>query len=181
VNKTLVIITGPVGAGKSTTSQALARALQCRNVSTAVIDLDEVYCMARRQANFNDREMWATARRAAAALTESFYASGLQAVIVEGGFLSALEFAELRQYVTTEVKQSFFTLMTSAPTALNRAREDPNPGRVVSRLPEVQASLYAEFDEALPFLREASVIIEADSSHPEVLAEIMTERILQET
>jgi hypothetical protein len=87
----------------------------------------------------------------------------------------------LRRHLTTEVKELFFTLFTSAPTALNRAQEDPNPGRVVSRLPEVQANLYAEFDEALPFLREVSVIIEADSSHPEVLAGIMTERILQKT
>lgn len=174
-----MIITGPVGAGKSTTAQAVARGLQSRNVSTAVIDLDEVYCMARQQADFNDREMWATARRAAAALTESFYASDLQAVIVEGGFLSVLEFAGLRQHVSTEVNEFFFTLLTSAPTALHRAQEDPNPGRVVSRLADVQANLYAEFSEALPFLREASVIIEANSSSPEVLAETMTEKILR--
>jgi shikimate kinase len=178
VNKTLVIITGPVGAGKSTTSQAIARALQGRNISTAVIDLDEVYCMARQQADFNDREMWATARRAAAALTESFFASGLNAVIVEGGFLSALEHQELRQHVTSEVNEFFFTVFTSAPTALHRAQTDPNPGRVVSRLAEVQADLYAEFSRALPFLRETSVIIEADSRSPELLAETMTQKIL---
>lgn len=181
MNKTLVIITGPVGAGKSTVAKEIARVLQSKNVSTAVIDLDEVYCMARQQADFNDREMWATARRAAAALTESFYASDLQVVIVEGGFLSALEIAELRQYVNSEVNEFFFTLLTSAPTALHRAQTDLNPDRVVSRLPEVQANLYAEFAEALPFLREVSVIIEADSSLSEVLAEIMTERILQKT
>jgi shikimate kinase len=181
VNKTLVIITGPVGAGKSTTSQALARVLQSKNISTAVIDLDEIYCMARQQDNFNDREMWATARRAATAIVESFYASGLQAVIVEGGFLSALEYSQLRQYVTVEVNEFFFTLFTSAPTALNRAQTDPNPGRVVSRLPDIQAKLYAEFSEGLPFLREASVILEADSRPPEVLAEIMTEKILKES
>jgi shikimate kinase len=180
VKKTLVIITGPVGAGKSTTSQAIARALQSRNVSTAVIDLDEVYCMARQQADFNDRKMWATARRASAALTESFYASGLQAVIVEGGFLSAIEYAELRQHVTADVNEFFFTVLTSASTALHRAQTDPNPGRVVSRLAEVQANLYAEFTEALPFLRETSVIIEADSRPPELLAEIMVQKILSE-
>jgi shikimate kinase len=178
VNKTLVVITGPVGAGKSTTSQALARALQSRSVSTAVIDLDEVYCMARQQADFNDREMWTTARRAAAALTESFFASGLDTVIVEGGFLSPLEHQELRQHVTTEVNEFFFTLLTSASTALHRAQTDPNPGRVVSRLTEVQANLYAEFAEALPFLREASMVIEANSMHPELLAETMTQKIL---
>jgi shikimate kinase len=178
VNKTLIVITGPVGAGKSTTSQALARALQSRNVSTAVIDLDEVYCMARQQADFNDRAMWSTARRAAAALTESFYFSGLNTVIVEGGFLSVLEFAELRQHVTTEVNEFFFTVLTSASTALHRAQTDPNPGRVVSRLAEVQVNLYAEFTAALPFLREASVIIEADSRPAESLAETMAQKIL---
>ena len=174
-----MVITGPVAAGKSTVAQALARALQRNSIRTAVIDLDEVYCMARQQADFNDRAMWTTARRAAAALTESFYASGLQAVIVEGGFLSALELAELRQHVTSQVNEFFFTLFASAPTALHRAQTDPNPDRVVSRLPEVQADLYAEFAEALPFLREFSVVIEADPRQPEVLAEIMLESILQ--
>jgi shikimate kinase len=174
----MVVITGPVGAGKSTTSQAIARALQSRNITTAVIDLDEVYCMARQQADFNDREMWTTARRAAAALTESFFASGLDTVIVEGGFLSSLEHQELRQHVTTEVNEFFFTLLTTPQTALHRAQTDPNPGRVVSRLAEVQANLYAEFAEALPFLREASMVIEANSSHPELLAETMTQKIL---
>jgi shikimate kinase len=179
LNKTLVIIAGPVGAGKSTTSQEIARVLQSKNVSTAVIDLDEVYCMARQQADFNDRAMWTTARRAAAALTESFYASGLDAVIVEGGFLSVLEHQELRHHVTTEVNEFFFTVFTSAPTALHRAQTDTNPDRVVSRLPEVQASLYAEFSEALPFLREASIIIEADSRSPQSLAKTMTEKIFE--
>jgi shikimate kinase len=178
VKRTLVVITGPVGAGKSTTSQALARALQRHGISTAVIDLDEVYCMARQQADFNDREMWTTARRAAAVLTESFFASGLNTVIVEGGFLSVLEYSELRQHVTSEVNKLFFTVLTSASTALHRAQTDPNPGRVVSRLPEVQTNLYAEFSESLPFLREASVIIEADSRPPELLAEIMVQKIL---
>jgi shikimate kinase len=177
LNKILVVITGPVGGGKSTVSRELVRALQSQNVSTAVIDLDEVYCMARQQADFNDRAMWTTARCAAAALTESFYASGLNAVIVEGGFLSALEHAELRRHVTSEVNEFFFTLSTSAPTALHRAQTDPNPDRVVSRLPEVQVSLYAEFAEALPFLREASVIIKADSRSPESLVEIMIKKI----
>jgi hypothetical protein len=38
--------------------------------------------------------------------------------------------------------------------------------------------LYAEFTAALPFLREASVIIEADSRPAESLAETMAQKIL---
>jgi shikimate kinase len=179
LNNVLLIITGPVGGGKSTVAQEVARALQNAGMSTAVIDLDEVYCMARQQPDFADRQMWATARRAAAALVESFYKSGLRVVIVEGGFLSALEYSELRQYITSEVNEFFFTLLTSASTALYRAQTDPNPGRVMSRLPEVQTVLYAEFTEALPFLREVGTIIEANSAQPEFLAEVMTRTILQ--
>jgi shikimate kinase len=173
LNKLLVMITGPVGAGKSTISQALALELQRAHISTAVIDLDEVFCMARQQPNFADRATWTIARRAAATLAETFYASGLRAVIVEGGFLSALEHSELRGHITSTVDEFYFTLLTSATTALQRAQNDPNPDRVVSRLPDVQASLYAEFVEALPFLREASVMIEADLQSPETLAEKM--------
>jgi shikimate kinase len=177
----LLIVTGPVGGGKSTTSQQVARVLQSKDVSTAVIDLDEVYCMARQQPGFDDRQMWTTARHAAAALTESFFASGLRAVIVEGGFLSALEYSELRRYITSEVDEFFFTLFTSPSTALHRAQADPNPDRVMSRLPEVQRALYAEFSEALPFLRDASTVIEADLVNPEFLAEIMAKTIFQAT
>ena len=74
----------------------------------------------------------------------------------------------------------FFTVFTSASTALYRAQSDPDPGRVVSRLADVQANLYVEFCGALSFLRETSVIIEADSRPAELLAEIMVQKILLE-
>src|SRR5262249_39666237 len=43
----LIVITGPVGAGKSSTSLALARSLRRPDFAVAAIDLDQMYCLTR--------------------------------------------------------------------------------------------------------------------------------------
>lgn len=169
-DKHLIIITGPVGGGKSTVARHLADLLQLAGMKTAVIDLDELYCMARQQPGFGDRSVWKTARRGAADLIESFYASGMCASIIEGGFLTELEYMELRGHIVSEVRETFVTLLVSEEEALRRAQADPDPGRVASRRPEIQALLYAEFQAALPFLIDSSKVIAADIAKPEQLA-----------
>ena len=171
----LLVITGPVGGGKSTVAKCLADLLRAAGLETAVIDLDVVYCMARQVADFGNHTTWRAARQGAAALAETFYANGIQAVIVEGGFLSALEHAQLREHVHSQVQEHFVTLLVSAPKALQRAQDDPDPGRVASRLPDVQALLYAEFEAALPYLTSASTVIPADDAEPDALARLILE------
>lgn len=174
------MITGPVGGGKSTVSRRLADYLRAAEIETAVIDLDLVYCMARQEPNFADRKIWKTARRAAGTLVESFYASGLGAVIVEGGFRSSEEYGELREHVVSDVQETFVTLLVSEHGALRRAQDDPDPSRGVSRLPEVQAALYAEFRAALPYLERASKVFGADSESAEEVAKQISELVTRE-
>lgn len=134
--------------------------------------------MARQRDGFSDLNIWKTARRGAAALAESFYASGLGAVVVEGGFLSESEYSELTQHVVSDAQETFVTLLVSPAEALRRAQEDPDPGRVVSRHPEVQKILYAEFRSALPFLTTSSIVLPADEATPEELARSISEIVL---
>ena len=66
-NQHLIVITGPVGGGKSTTSVALAACLRSRGLRTAVVDLDDVYCMALQGNDFAEEDTWSAARRACGA------------------------------------------------------------------------------------------------------------------
>jgi len=178
VERRLIILTGPVGGGKSTVARALARQLRASGLQTAVLDLDLLYCMARQSDGFDDRPIWTTARRGAAALADSFYRSGMSVVIVEGSFLDSQDLRELREALTSGVNETFIALQVSATAALWRAQGDPDPSRVVSRDAGVQKVLYAEFEKALPFLRSVSRMLAADEASPEELARSICESVL---
>jgi shikimate kinase len=175
----LVFLAGPVGSGKSTTARLVADQLRERGIKTAMIDTDEVYQMAQQKSEFGEQETWRTTRQAVAALAESFYSNGLQAVIVDSAVYSREEYLEVRSCILSEVRESFFTLFVSAEEALRRAQTDSDPRRVASRRPEVQASLYAEFRTNLPFLEEVSQILQDEAASPEEVARKVTDSILE--
>ena len=177
-DKHLIIVTGPVGGGKSTTAARVAVFLREFQLATAVIDSDVVYSMARQHPDFGDQNIWSATRRATAALVESFYASGLNAVVVDGAFWSEQDYFELKLHLVSEVQETFVTLMVSDHEALRRAQNDPDPNRIASRLPAVQLSLYAAFRAGLPFLEKISKVIQTDHEPSEVAAKQIAEMVV---
>lgn len=174
----LVLLTGPVGGGKSTVALALADHLRQSGRAAAVIDLDLVYCMARQVDGFGEADTWQTARRGAAALADAFFASGLEVVVIEGGFFSEEECEELRDHLVSSVHERLVTLDVSYGEALRRAQGDPDPTRVVSRDPQVLQRLHTQFVSALPFLKASSFVVEADRLTPQELARSIAETML---
>jgi cytidylate kinase len=86
----LIVISGPIASGKSAVARALAHECEGRGRSAAWIDLDVVYEMLEHSTDRKDDDAkWLAARRAAAALTDSFLAHGAEVVIVDGEFLTA--------------------------------------------------------------------------------------------
>jgi shikimate kinase len=167
----LVILTGPVGGGKSTTALALAEQFRARRQTAAVIDLDVVYCMARQVDGFGEMNIWATARHAAAALADAFFRDGLHIVIVEGEFFSQDELDALCVHLTTPAERHFVTLEVSFEQALHRVAGDPSRG--LSRDPDFLGWLHAQFVQALPFLRASSLVVDADQRSPHELTEVI--------
>ncbi len=64
-----------------TTSQMLDEAI------SAYVDADDMYQMGKQKNDYslNEPETWSSARRARGALTESYFASGCDVFVVEGG------------------------------------------------------------------------------------------------
>ena len=94
----LIIITGPIDAGKSSTAIAVAELLRAEGIAAATIDLDDIYLMIR--PDFTP-EGWCETRRGAGALADRFLVDGHEIVIVEGGdFRTEEEFSEVEQLVT---------------------------------------------------------------------------------
>jgi shikimate kinase len=157
----LIVITGPVGAGKSTTSLALAQALRRPDLAVAVIDIDQMYGFVRQQDGYGEPTAWVHARQGAAALTDCLFSIGMSVVIVEGEFFTAEELATLTAPIQRTVEHHFFTLRLSYEYALERGQGDPS--RSASKDPSFLMSLHRSFAQAVPFLEEKSVVISTDA------------------
>lgn len=167
----LIVITGPVGAGKSTTSLALARSLRRPDLAAAVIDLDQMYGFVRQQDGYGEPTAWARARQGAAALANCLFTTGMSVVIVEGEFFDSEELGTLTAPIHANVVRCFFTLRLSYERALERVQGDPSRG--ASKDPSFLKSLHTYFAQALPFLEAASIVIDTDKlSQDEVVARL---------
>ncbi len=168
----LVVVNGPVGGGKSTVSLALADSYRESGRTAAVIDLDLLYHMARQTDRLTfDNTAWTTARRGVAALADTFFADGIEVVVVDGEFFTQAELDMLRKNVTTAVEHRFVTLVVSYEKALERVAGDT--GRTLSADPKILKRLHERFVEALPFLETAGLFLDADEPTPRELAELI--------
>lgn len=170
---TLVLLAGPVGAGKSSTAVVLAAHLRAGGRPAAVIDLDVVYGMARQREGFDDEQIWTLARRSAAALAEQFFDGGIAVTVIEGGFYTPTERNDVLDALRAEVRVIPVTLHVSFNGVLRRVQADPDPGRVASRNPTVLRWLHDQYERALPYLRANSAVVDADTaSMAEVVAHL---------
>jgi shikimate kinase len=173
--RVLVVLTGPVGSGKSSTASAVATQLRALGLPTANIDLDLVYCMARQRDGFGEEDVWKVARRGAAALADVFFRSDVRAVVVEGGFFTQVERNDLIDALSTDVRVVAVTLQVSFDCALRRVQADSDPGRVASRNPVILRWLHDQYVAAIPYLSQCSTVVDAN----EVLIQDVVDRITE--
>src|SRR6266540_1839527 len=88
----IIVVNGPIASGKSTVARMLAGIAEKQGRRSAVIDLDELWLMLDHQLpRSGKQEHWLVARRAAAVLTDEFFHSGVELVVVNGPFFTAEE------------------------------------------------------------------------------------------
>lgn len=164
---------GPIASGKDTVSKALAGQLERENRRVALIGLDELWLMLEHQEpRKGDVESWLTARRGAAALTDLFFDSGRDVVIVNGPFFTQLERNAYLEHLRTPVEPLFVTLRASFEESFRRAQTDRYPRRS-SRNRAWLAERYAASQALLPALAATDLILDTDHRSPgDVAAEI---------
>jgi shikimate kinase len=171
-SRLLIVITGPVGGGKSSTGLALAQALRRPDVAVAVIDLDQMYGFVRQKPGYGEQTGWTRARAGAAALANALFDSDMSVVIVEGEFFTRQELDTLLAPIHSDVRHLCVTLRLSYELALTRVQGDPSRG--MSKDPTVLRSMHTYFAQVLPFLGRASTVIDTDPlSQDEVVSRLV--------
>src|SRR5438034_6055587 len=80
----VLIISGPIGSGKSTAARTLAAEVRASGFAAAVVELDRMYMMLDDGPIMGDLQISRRARRAAATLVDHYVLDGIDLVIAEG-------------------------------------------------------------------------------------------------
>jgi predicted kinase len=158
----IIVVSGPIGSGKSTLSRGVARELEARGQATAVIDLDLLYAM-QAEVEHGSRSAparWLAARHAAATLAESFIADGVAIVVIDGSFQTVEDRQDLRAAFTSRPDAIFVTLRVSYEEALRRAQLDPTRGR--SRDPAFLGPYYRGVAAAMASVHDGDLVIDTE-------------------
>lgn len=103
-------------------------------------------------------------------MTDVFFASGIELVIVEGPFFTADEREAYLRWVRTDVQPTFMTLDVSFDESLRRAVLDPHPGRSISRNADWLRRRYSVSQQLFAGLPPQEVIVQTDEKSAEQAA-----------
>jgi thymidylate kinase len=164
--KLLVVIAGPIGAGKSTVADLLARQLAKAGMSAAVVDLDEVAFMQRE---IDLHRLWRRGAIAARALVQGWFDAETDAVVAHGPFFESGGY-EVLLAGHHEVTVRQVLLRVSYETALRRVSGDS--GRDLSRDPAFLKATHDRFRELERTMPEPHFVFDTEAR---TAAEIATE------
>lgn len=139
----LVVITGPIGSGKSTVADGLADHLQAVGRSAVSVDLDEVVSMLRAPLDRFERS-WQQARVVHGALVAAWLHAEVDVVIAHGPFYTDEETAALLDPVPPTIAPRRVMLLAPYETALARVAVDAR--REASRDPNFLRSTHERFE-----------------------------------
>ena len=167
----LVVVLGPIAAGKSTLCAELARRLDAAGRTTVVAGVDEVAAMA--PAGLPD---WDLAHRVHGALVAAWLATPVDTVIADGAFFSRQETDWLMAGVPPGVRVVRVLLRASYPVALRRVTGDPARG--LSRDPVFLRGVYDRFERLRPGLDPCDLEVDADRVPADLVADRVADLVL---
>jgi shikimate kinase len=138
----LIVITGPIAAGKSSVARGLADRVRDAGRTAVVLDLDDIVATLRVPLQ-SVEQSWTWARQVHGRLVGEWLASGVETVIVDGPFYTEGETAAMMRYVPNDVGVCRVLLLAPFEIALARVADDPSRG--VSKIPSVLHTKYEEF------------------------------------
>ena len=168
----LVVVLGPIAAGKSTVCGELAGRLHAAGRSTVVVGVDEVAAMA--PAGLAD---WDTAHQVHGRLVAAWLAAPVDTVVADGAFFSRQEADWLMAGVPPGVRVVRVLLRATYPVALRRVTGDPARG--LSRDPAFLRGVYDRFERLRPAIDPCDLEVDADRVPAAAIAEQVAGLVLR--
>lgn len=173
----LVALTGPIGAGKSTVAELLARRVARAQRSAAVADLDDVAFMQRGRIEL--AEFWRRAGLAHLALVRSWFAVGTDVVVAHGPFFETDCYHELFASAPGEARVLHIMLRVSFDEALRRVGTDPERAPdAISRDRDFLRSTHDAFDAAAAVLPRPDLEVSTDGLSAATVADDLSGLVL---
>ena len=166
----LVVIVGPVGAGKSTVADRLAHLVRQNHMTAANVDMDDVAFM---QCGGDDvQEFWRRAAVATAGLIRAWFDAGVHVVVTHGAFFESDGFEILGQARPADVDVHFVLLHVEAEVAVTRVQNDR--GRGISKDPDFVRDSNERLQSLGDVLPVMDLQVDTTSRDPEeIAAEVM--------
>jgi hypothetical protein len=143
----LVILTGPIAAGKNTVADKLAQHLTGCGKTVVVADVDDVAAMVAAPGAA-EAGLWFAAHEAHGALVGQWMRSSVDYVVVVGPIYTAAEQAALAHTLPDDAAVLWAVIDATVSVTLARAQADL--GRGLSRDPEFHHAAHRRFRELLP-------------------------------
>jgi adenylylsulfate kinase-like enzyme len=122
----LVILTGPIAAGKNTVAGKLAERLTGRGKTVVVADVDDIAAMVATPGAAQ-AGLWFAAHEAHGALVGQWMRSSVEYVVAVGPIYTAEEQAALTRTLPDEAAVLWVVIDATVAVTFARAQADPGP------------------------------------------------------
>jgi hypothetical protein len=146
----LVLVTGPIASGKTSTPLALAQRRRGAGQKAASVDMDDIMTMvAGSDWTLTTAEQWDTAGGVAAAIIDRLCESGTQFLFISGPFFSNRNRRVVLDSLHVDPNVRCVVLQVELEETIRRAANDGR--RTMTKDPDLIKNVYATIDwEALP-------------------------------
>ncbi|WP_173060692.1 AAA family ATPase [Phytohabitans houttuyneae] len=147
VRPRLVVLTGPIAAGKNTVAEKLAQRLTDHGNTVVIADVDDIAAMVGAPGA-GAAGLWFAAHEAHGALVGQWLRSDVDHVVAVGPFWTAEEQDALVRTLPHDAAALWVVI--DAPVSVTLARAQADPTRVISRDPAFHRRAHDRFRQLLP-------------------------------
>lgn len=163
-----LLLTGPVGSGKTATAIAIGHALDELDSPSVVVDLDWLGWMHRTSSGPSPDEMIAVNL---AAIWPNFVAAGMRYAVLSRGLTSAAALLSLKKAVP-QARITVVRLVATAATIEARLRRRDSGAELVTHLREA-----VEMSEAIEQLGVEDLVVSTDVAEVDAVAADILRRL----